>query len=128
MQFAAGQLGMQGLMNALLPLNAVLPGKFGTDDQRNKMLAIAIEFQVFAGHAGENELLDLIGMHEISVSELPAVLQQMKHQNGSKGKADDNHGETLCRRHVGDTEKPVTEAVNHVKDGIVMRHTAPECG
>lgn len=100
MQFAAGQLGMQGLMNALLPLNAILAGKFGADDQRDKMLSIAIEFQVFAGHASENELLDLIGVHEVLVSELPAVLQQLKHQNGSKGKADGNHGETLCRRHV----------------------------
>ena len=63
MQLARIELFLQCLINALLPLHAILAGEFGTDDQSLEMLSIAIQRQVIAGHASENELLDLIRVH-----------------------------------------------------------------
>ncbi len=100
MQFATGQFSPDCFVYTLLALDTVLAGKLGTDDQRSKMLPIAIEFEMFAGQAGEYELLDLIGVHEVSVSELPAALQEVKNKDGSKGKASGHYGQALYRRHI----------------------------
>lgn len=63
MQFAGRQLGLQRLINALLALDAALAGEFVADDGRLEVLAIAVEFEVFANHPGKDELLDLVGVH-----------------------------------------------------------------
>ena len=49
----------------LLTLHAVLADEFGADDKGREMLAVAIEFKVFAGHAGKDELFDLFGVHRV---------------------------------------------------------------
>lgn len=63
MQFAGIQLGPQGLINPLLALHATLSREFAADDDGFEMLAIAIQAEVLAGEAGENELFDLFRMH-----------------------------------------------------------------
>ena len=63
MQFPGCELFLEGLVHALLALDAGLSGKLGADDQRFKMLPIAIQGEMFAVHACENELFDLIGVH-----------------------------------------------------------------
>ena len=65
MQFPGIQLFLQGLIHALLTLHAVLPDKFLTYYQGLKMLAIAIKFKLFTGHAGKDEFLDMVGMHHV---------------------------------------------------------------
>gem|GEM_PF-4657923 len=63
MQFASRQLFLERLVHALLALDTILADKLGADDKSLEMLAIAIQFKVVAGHAGEDELLDQFGMH-----------------------------------------------------------------
>ena len=63
MQFAGGQFFLKRLVNMLLALDAALAGKFGADNNGLKMLSVTIEGEVFAGHAGENEFFDFIGVH-----------------------------------------------------------------
>jgi len=47
----------------LLALHAILAGEFGADDNRLEVLAVAIEFEMFAGHAGADKLLDMFRVH-----------------------------------------------------------------
>lgn len=65
MQFAGRQLVPERLVDTLLALHAVLAGEFGADHEGLEVLAVAIEFQVFAGHAGKDELFDLFGVHRV---------------------------------------------------------------
>ena len=125
MQLPGRELFLEGLIDTLLTLNAVLPDELGTDHERLEMLAVAIECKVLAGHAGKNKLFDLFGVHG-SGSQFPAPLQQVQRQQGDRGEAGGDNRQAAFWRHVGDAEKTVTEAVDHVKDGIVMRHALPE--
>ena len=63
MQFPGCELFLEGLVHALLALDAALSGKLSADNQRFKMLPIAIQGEMFAVHASEYELFDLIGVH-----------------------------------------------------------------
>ena len=63
MQFAGGELVLQCLIDALLALDAALAFEFGADDDGVEMLAVAVKFEELAGHAGKDELLDMVGMH-----------------------------------------------------------------
>ncbi len=67
MQFATIEMRLEQTIDVLLTLDTIFSYELGADQQRLEMLAIAIEFQVLAGHASENELFDLIGVHEIQV-------------------------------------------------------------
>jgi len=49
----------------LLALHAALAGKFIAHYGRHKVLAVTIEFEVFAGHASEYQLLDLFRVHHV---------------------------------------------------------------
>ncbi len=63
MQLTRCKLFLEGLVHPLLALDAILSDKFSADDQRFEMLSIAIQGEMFAGHAGEYEFFDLIGVH-----------------------------------------------------------------
>lgn len=63
MQFAGRELFLERLIDTLLPLNAIFANKFCADDQRFEMLSIAIQGEMFAIHASEYELFDLVGVH-----------------------------------------------------------------
>ena len=65
MQFPGGQLFLQGLVNTLLALHTILADEFAAYDDGLEMLAVTVEFEVVAVHAGEDELLDVFGMHRI---------------------------------------------------------------
>src|SRR5574343_452306 len=65
MQFPGIQFFLQGLIHALLTLHTAHPGKFVTDHEGLKVLAIAIQLQVFAGHASKDQLLDMVGVHHV---------------------------------------------------------------
>ena len=63
MQFPGGQLFLQGLVNTLLALHTILADELATHDDGLEMLAVAIQFEIIAGHAGQDELLDVFGIH-----------------------------------------------------------------
>ena len=63
MQFPGRQFFLEGLIDPLLTLDAIHAGKFGADHKGLEMLSIAVEGEMFAGHAGADEFLDLIGVH-----------------------------------------------------------------
>ena len=63
MQLAGRELFLECLIDTLLPLNAIFANKFCADDQRFEMLSIAIQGEMFAIHASEYELFDLVGVH-----------------------------------------------------------------
>lgn len=63
MQLAGGQFFLQGFIHALLTLHTVLPDEFATHDDSLEMLAVAIEFEKIAGHTGQDQLLDMFGVH-----------------------------------------------------------------
>ena len=63
MQLASGQFVLQRQVNALLTLDSIFPNELRAHHDSQKMLAIAIEFKMFAGHASQDKLFDLIGMH-----------------------------------------------------------------
>ena len=63
MQLAGRKFFLECLIDTLLTLDAILTNEFSTDNQRFKMLSIAIQGEVFAIHASEYELFDLIGVH-----------------------------------------------------------------
>ena len=63
MQLASRELFLERLVYALLALDAVFSDELSADNQRFKMLSIAIQHEMFAGHASEYELFDLIGVH-----------------------------------------------------------------
>lgn len=65
MQFAGCELVLERPVDMLLALHAVFAGELGADDERLEMLAIAIEFKVFARHPGKDELFDLFGVHRV---------------------------------------------------------------
>src|SRR5574343_88738 len=65
MQFPGGQLFLQGLVNTLLALHTILADEFAAHDDGLEMLAVTVEVEVVAGHAGEDEVLDVFGMHRI---------------------------------------------------------------
>jgi len=65
MQLPGSELFLEGLIDALLPLDATHPGKFRTNDESLEMLAVAIQGEMLTGHAGENEFFDLIGVHMV---------------------------------------------------------------
>lgn len=48
-------------IDALLALDSIQAGKGRTDDDGFEMAAIAIDGKVFAGEAGTNPVLDLLG-------------------------------------------------------------------
>jgi len=73
-QLPTVKVRFQNLVNVLLALHTIFANELGTDQQGLKMLAIAIEFEMLAGHAGEYELLDLIRVHGDSGSQLPTLL------------------------------------------------------
>ncbi len=56
---------LQYFVHMLLALHAVLAGKLIAHHGRLEMLTIAIELEVLADHAGEDELLDLFGVHHV---------------------------------------------------------------
>jgi hypothetical protein len=49
MQFAGVEFCLEDLVHALLALHAALADEFGADDERLEMLAVAVEFEMFAG-------------------------------------------------------------------------------
>jgi len=65
MQLPGGELFLEGLIDVLLALNAIFANEFATDDECLEMLAITVQRKMLADHAGEDELLDLIGMHKV---------------------------------------------------------------
>ena len=73
MQLPGRELFLEGLVHALLPLHAVFPDELGTDHEGLEMLAVAVEREMFAGHAGADEFLDLIGMHVQALSFQPRL-------------------------------------------------------
>ena len=62
MQFPGRQLFLESLINPLLTLDAIHADKFGTDHEGLEMLSIAVKGEMFAGHAGEYEFFDLVGV------------------------------------------------------------------
>ena len=65
MQLPGGELFLEYPIDVLLALYAVLAGEFGADHEGLKMLAVAIESEVLASHAGQDELFDLFGVHRV---------------------------------------------------------------
>ncbi len=65
MQLTRVEFFLQYFVHMLLTLNAALASKFSTYHRRLEMLTIAIEVEIFAGHASENKLLDLFGVHHV---------------------------------------------------------------
>ena len=63
MQLASRKLFFESLINPLLALDAILANKFATHDDGLKMLAVAVQFEIVAGHAGQDELFDMFGVH-----------------------------------------------------------------
>ena len=63
MQFPGRQFFLQGLVHPLLALDAILANKFAAHDDGLKMLAVTVQFEIVAGHAGQDELLDMFGVH-----------------------------------------------------------------
>ena len=63
MQLPGRQFFLQGLIHALLALHTILAHELATDDDSLEMLAVAIQFEIIAGHAGQDELLDMFGIH-----------------------------------------------------------------
>lgn len=63
MQLAGSQFGLQRLVNTLLALDTIFSDELRANHNRQKMLAITIEFKMFADHTGQDKLFDLIGMH-----------------------------------------------------------------
>ena len=53
MQLPGSELFLESLIDALLPLDTIFAAELGTDDQRLEMLSIAVQGEMFAGHAGE---------------------------------------------------------------------------
>jgi len=62
-QLAARKLCLERLINTLLALHAVQAGELGADDQRLEVLAVAVEFELLAGHAGTDKLLNMFRIH-----------------------------------------------------------------
>ncbi len=100
MQFAAIEMRLEQAIDVLLTLDAIFAGKFGADQQRLKMLAIAIEFEMLAGHTGEDELFDLIRVHENSGSQLPTLLKQAQRQQRHCRQAGNDDCQAEFRRHI----------------------------
>src|SRR5574343_290965 len=65
MQLPGVEFILQNLVYMLLALHAVLADELAAHDDGLEMMAIAVERQVFAGHAGEDELLDLVRVHHV---------------------------------------------------------------
>lgn len=65
MQLARVELFLEYFVHVLLTLHAALAGKLIAHHSRHEMLAVTIEFEVFAGHAGEYQLLDLFRVHHV---------------------------------------------------------------
>jgi len=63
MQLPGSELFLESLIDALLPLDTIFAAELGTDDQRLEMLSIAVQGEMFAGHAGEDEFFNLVGVH-----------------------------------------------------------------
>ena len=63
MQLPGRQFFLQGLIHALLALHTILAHELATDDDGLEMLAVTIQFEIIAGHAGQDELLDMFGIH-----------------------------------------------------------------
>jgi len=65
MQLPGGELFLEGLIDALLALDTALADKLGTDNERLEMLAVTVQREMLAGHAGEYEFLDMVGKHRV---------------------------------------------------------------
>src|SRR5574343_172241 len=62
-QFPSRQFFLQGLIHALLALHTILADEFAAHNDSLEMLAVAIQFEIITGHAGQNELLDEFRVH-----------------------------------------------------------------
>ncbi len=56
---------LQGLIDALLALHAILAGEFGTDHDRFEVVSVAVEGKVLAVHPGADDLFYLVGVHHV---------------------------------------------------------------
>ena len=63
MKFAGIEFCLENFVHMLLTLHAIFADEFGADNEGGEMLAVAVEFEMVAVHPGEDELLDLFGMH-----------------------------------------------------------------
>jgi hypothetical protein len=126
MQLAAIEMLAQDFVYPLLPLHPIFAGKFGADNQRLKVVAVARYLQVLAGQACSDDFLDLFRLHHDSGPQFVTTPEQRQCCRRYQHKARGDDCQTGFRRHVGNTEEAETKAVDHIEHGIETRYLLPE--